>query len=373
MQPRGRFLPRHVAFVLSVLPATGAFRATTLGATRRAAPPSRSRPPRATAFSGDDAEPLPRQSSPLVEVDPAEEEYGTWVTPSALRRISEERRVPFARQAALHADVAYYGPTSDEAEAEGSTGKLVPTLYRINAQSDWQRDPSEGGDAATRAPVAAREAAARTLRWCADFVEALELCPWARLSRQGRHAIRMKVVHASRGTAAVERVAREGARELLELTSAGDVDANAGITFVVVLPEGDGTKHSFDFEFESFYAFCTELEEQLFDEADAAREHREDEADLALGDEITLAPFHPAWHFASPGEDAENALDYEKRAPYPTLSLVCTSAIEHAGAAATERIGQHNEEVLSAYGAQRLEQLYAERVLRAGTAAPSVH
>ncbi len=81
-----------------------------------------------------------------------------------------------------------------------------------------------------------------------------------------------------------------------------------------------------------------------------------------IGDEITIAPFHPDWSFAS-SSSSQNPLDYEKKSPYPTISLVRSSVIIKAGEEATGRIGIHNEEVLQKYGCDEVEELYQKRIV----------
>jgi hypothetical protein len=81
-------------------------------------------------------------------------------------------------------------------------------------------------------------------------------------------------------------------------------------------------------------------------------------------DDVIIAPFHPSWEFGSPSAGdytAENAnpeacLDYEKRSPYPLVTLVSTGVVEKAGMAVTEAIGEHNKEVLMGIEAKQQQQ-----------------
>ena len=75
-------------------------------------------------------------------------------------------------------------------------------------------------------------------------------------------------------------------------------------------------------------------------------------------DFVTLAPFHPDWQFG----DGPPELDIEKQSPYPTVTIVCTSVIDKAGAAATKAIGEHNERVLLDMGVSKLRELYQTSV-----------
>mmetsp|Transcript_35849 Transcript_35849/g.52563 ORF Transcript_35849/g.52563 Transcript_35849/m.52563 type:complete len:141 (+) Transcript_35849:1139-1561(+) len=123
-----------------------------------------------------------------------------------------------------------------------------------------------------------------------------------------------------------------------------------------------------------------------------------------------MAPFHPHWHFAPSSlfddddnqeecgrykeegefnnyddgdgndahssnnssmiksgyeEDEEHPIDYEKRTPYPTISLVRTSAIVAGGdEKATQRIGRHNDDILNDVGLHVLREIFRDSVMR---------
>jgi Protein of unknown function (DUF1415) len=62
----------------------------------------------------------------------------------------------------------------------------------------------------------------------------------------------------------------------------------------------------------------------------------------SLMDDGIVAPFHPDWVFA--GEP--QSLQYEKRSPYPTVTLVSTRVVDKAGEEATKQIGTQNEKTL---------------------------
>ena len=173
---------------------------------------------------------------------------------------------------------------------------------------------------------------------------------------------------------------RDSAEELLRVTGypcdteKGEVDDNAidlvdpnvAITFVVAAPlTGEELP---EFSFALFCDFAYDLEDRLLDEADELREKK---GMPHFGEEVTIAPFHPDWKFAgNDGEidgteaDKSDSVAWEKRTPYPTISLVRTSAIAAAGCDATSRIAVHNEEVLSELGSHALGELFRERVLQ---------
>lgn len=238
-----------------------------------------------------------------------------------------------------------------------------------------------------------------TLRWCSDFVAKLNLCPWAKLSLAERNAIRVKIVDQTLGIDSFEQIVRDSGLELLKLTgceaySSGDmagggeedaqyIDPNVAITFIVALPpimDGDYNneeqKHLPDFDFAPFHDFVFDLEDRLFEEADAFADAGEEEerqlqdcapgttanfVQVPIGDWITVAPFHPAWSFAG---DADSPVAWEKRTPFPTVSIVRSDAIEAAGEEATSRIAKHNEEVLNDMGSHALRDLFRKNILQ---------
>lgn len=285
----------------------------------------------------------------------------TWLTCEDLEKLSEELKIPHEKITALHADVTSYN--SD----------CKPEAFRINQYSNLLNQEVELGQrshsikSSNLSPediYEIQEAAERNLRWCSDFVKVLNLCPWAKLSLKCKNGIRIKIIPQSVGLDGMEEVIRESAKELVHLTDDNVVDINAGITFVAALPNNAQRGHNKDFQFEEFYDFCTDLEDRLFDEADEAQDAIEAgnssaTDDILIGDEVTIAPFHPQWYFSSKDDTVgENPLNYEKKSPYPTISLVRTSVIVEAGEESTSRIGIHNEEILNEHGAKKLGDLY---------------
>ena len=86
--------------------------------------------------------------------------------------------------------------------------------------------------------------------------------------------------------------------------------------------------------------------------------------------DVIVAPFHPRWTFSDTSssdvggnksnddtdtkidEDDDETIDpiaYEKRSPYPTISIVSARTVEQAGEGVTRKIGIHNEQLLSNY------------------------
>lgn len=190
-------------------------------------------------------------------------------------------------------------------------------------------------------------AAQVTFQWCTDFVVPLHLCPWALPSVSTPGALRIYVVDSS---FKLETAVRQASRNLNTDVHAGRVDPNVAIAFCVVDESSSETNHEPRWEFEDFYEWFQDLEESyLFSENDD---------DDTLGEFVTLAPFHPDWHY----NKGPPALNLEKQSPYPTVTVVCTSTIDRAGPEATDRIAHHNQQVLTDAGLSQLQHLYQTRV-----------
>ena len=281
---------------------------------------------------------------------------------------------------------------------------LSPTNFRLRSETDADAAADilvEAGQTATSTSDSVADgpflrnadyATEATLRWCNDFVAELNLCPWAKLSLAEQNAIRVKIIDQSLGIDSFEQIVRDSGEELLRLTGHDEYSSNSGeteegngvqtidpniaITFIVALPPLDCIDqeglHLPDFGFASFHDFVFDLEDRLFAEADAFAEAAEqqnnqdgtitDSAQAApIGDWITVAPFHPAWSFEG---EANSPVAWEKRTPFPTVSIVRSDAIEAAGEEATARIAQHNEEILNDVGSHALRDLFRRAVLQ---------
>jgi len=210
-------------------------------------------------------------------------------------------------------------------------------------------------------PIEGIMAAQETLRWCDNFVAGLGLCPWARQSLIGEGCTRIIVVEDDGGgLQKYERVVRQASRELVDRTNpsyddgtgAAKANPDLAITFIVSVCE-QGALMSPEFEFDTFNDFVNDLESELFQQADEGIDD--------LGDLVTIAGFHPGWTFANE-QSVADAVNYEKRAPYPTISVVLTDAIIRAGEESSEKIGKHNELVLSKMGSLAVQEYYAKHV-----------
>jgi hypothetical protein len=216
----------------------------------------------------------------------------------------------------------------------------------------------------------------------------------------------------------MEEIVREAGVQLTLATSGGDetekdcgrfIDPSVAISFIVLVPmnrRANGNNNYSDaIDFGSFHEFFIDLEDRLLDECDdywdmidAANEEDDNEEvdkdDEAIGNnnvpnvdslgcDITIAAFHPTWQFNGSNEQSDgDAIDYEKRTPYATISIVVSTVIESlmkeredggesdkdgnvssSSAPATERIADLNEKTLCSIGVERLKKIFNEEVL----------
>ena len=118
-------------------------------------------------------------------------------------------------------------------------------------------------------------------------------------------------------------------------------------------------------EFADFYTwFCTVEEDDWDDEdCDDSDEGVEDDAQS----QVTLAPFHPGWMFEDDGTAATNpSLQFEKKSPYPTVTLVWTDVIDKAGPLVSSKIAAQNEITLGSKSVTELAALYQRSVYNDG-------
>jgi len=225
----------------------------------------------------------------------------------------------------------------------------------------------------------------RTINWCNEFVIKLDLCPWAKASLQTKGALRFFLVppylpprvttqsnthlqmqleeqEENRNRRIVQDVARRFQNEILHHNGnnnrgneknnddnsiknsnpSADMLERAAIYFVIFTPNNiindnyngnnyttTTTSTSIMSSFLSFYDWFNNVEDDWSDELD----------------DVIIAPFHPNWQFEFDTLE-EYALNYEKRSPYPLISLVSTNVVEKAGGAVTEFIGENNRDIL---------------------------
>jgi len=225
----------------------------------------------------------------------------------------------------------------------------------------WENDPSLDGHGTWKQPdgdkFSAENVKTLVTNWCKNFVLELDLCPWAKASLQTSGAMRFFLVPSPHTIddlnnsvemareeqerwmeGIVENVAERFQDEILKPTTGSDETPSAqlekaAIYFVVFLPNDNDSL--LPNSFIDFSYWFMDMEEDWKEEYD----------------NVIVAPFHPSWSFGQEDVDHDNdfieqCLDYEKRSPYPLVTLVSTRVVEKAGAAVTEAIGEHNEEVL---------------------------
>ena len=122
----------------------------------------------------------------------------------------------------------------------------------------------------------------------------------------------------------------------------------------------------YPFDFSNFVEFFNDLDDRFYFEAEdydleqQQKCHEDDSSngDLPLGKIVTLASFHPLWRFAS-NTESDNAIDFEKRSPYPTISIVLKKAIEDAGGEIiTNKISRQNEDILNSKNINDLRNMF---------------
>ena len=121
--------------------------------------------------------------------------------------------------------------------------------------------------------------------------------------------------------------------------------------------------------FEGFYDWYVDLEDWWTSDEE--------------NDPITLAPFHPLWVFEGDGDDGFigdetdgdesdkekcndhwKQLEFEKKSPYPIVTIVSSASIDQAGPVVTEQIGKTNYETLTSWSVQQLDKLWTERIFQ---------
>ena len=163
----------------------------------------------------------------------------------------------------------------------------------------------------------------RTWAWCQNFVLPLQLCPWARTSLETPNALQIFLSDLNPNDNVVSEVGR---RFQQFLTNFPQLESAA--IFFIVFPNGD---------FVDFYNWFDEMEESW-----------------ELMDDVIVAPFHPDWVFAGEPE----SLQFEKRSPYPTVTLVSTRVVDKAGEEATKQIGMQNEKTLLSKSPDELRNMW---------------
>lgn len=201
----------------------------------------------------------------------------------------------------------------------------------------------------------------------------------------------------------IEGTVREAGRHLQQITSFSErndddedvIDPSVAIAFVIIVSRekssaklslsslqsmDQGSPQEMRLSFDSFHEFFFDLEDRLLYECDVYWDEAEESSaddggfdgndsitddtakDAPIGCEITIAAFHPQWQFSAPECDdgcnnSENdgivregtistaptaPIDFEKRTPFPTISIVMSSAIDALMKDRDQQQKQHN-------------------------------
>ena len=260
-----------------------------------------------------------------------------------------------------------------------------------------------------------------TIRWCDKFVVRLNLCPWASASMQSFHAsnsendminneenqnnirstVCLKFLKLPRNLGfyeaqqkvgelvrdeAISMTLEEG-KLIMDGKEATPYNPDLAITFVVILPEAISEDDSLfddwiygDENFESFHDTVVYIEEEFLPSFFApqvaidamikeGRIDEDEQDDISLADLVAVAGFHPKWEFgsSSPNDLSSElrAVSFEKKSPYPTITIVHWSAIEKGSSDAsevTEKISSHNSKILSDLGITALQKMFQNDV-----------
>jgi hypothetical protein len=271
----------------------------------------------------------------LLIIPPAT--VSAWLSVPLVERASQSRQIAFSD---LSPSRLILRQSARDADAESTFSNALVYYYHTAAPSSAATTMKEGDFpfrvSASTDPLLVQRAATETWRWCAHFVAAHNLCPWAQKSVQTDQAIRIYVVENIEDME--ESLQTVSARFYADL-KASSIDPNAAIAFVVLA-------NSDDWSFPDYYDWYLQEEDNWLDDAE------EDENSVA--NHVTWAPFHPEYEFQ--GDD--ECLQVEKRSPYPTVSIVSSAVIEKAGPSATTQIATNNEEILRKKTASQWQELY---------------
>jgi uncharacterized protein len=174
-----------------------------------------------------------------------------------------------------------------------------------------------------------------TRRWIKEVVIRLGLCPYASDVYHTDGQIRYVVSHATSDEELIDDFFQEA---VLLLDSPSDELA----TTMLAAPLYEGG-------IEPYYSLYEWLVDIL-----------EDEDEEILQNQVQPAFFHPEWTFA--GVDQEEAIHFEKRAPYPVINLLRRAQLDEAvqkgldrGVIVNKQIAEHNAAALTREGYSALE------------------
>lgn len=173
-----------------------------------------------------------------------------------------------------------------------------------------------------------------TLGWVRQVVVGLHLCPFAEAVIRSE---RLRVVVCDGRTAS--QVRESVMREMSHLISVSEEQVQSTL---IVAPE---FCHE---DFLEFREFCGKVEEQV-------------ENDEGLVDEVSVAWFHPEFEWGD--ADMDEAVHFDKRAPYPTINLLRVDELEkYIEQGRTQHILERNQATLREVGVERMRALYRSLV-----------
>lgn len=179
-----------------------------------------------------------------------------------------------------------------------------------------------------------------TRAWVSDFVIKYDLCPFAE-AVFSKDNIRYRTLFASDRSAIISKLRYE----ILHLLTTPEDEC---ATTLLMLPFAYS-------DFEDWNDFVMELEDEILPEM--LYECRGGSLVVdndKVEPEIQLATFHPGFQWAD--LPPAHSLNYEKKAPFPTINLLRASRVrEWADEMRTNSIGNNNEKVLESVGDEILE------------------
>jgi len=365
----------------------------------------------------------------LEDLRPYENKPKLWIDTDEALHLANDMSISLQQFDALYADVVVSHTLKNNHSSKQDTS-FSPKMRRINAAdfpslSNFDKYVPNTGNSNSLLEMA-NYATSSTIRWCDLFVAELGLCPWAKASINTDHAIRLKILPLEDSdddislVEKMEELIRESSKELGRLAgylpwdNVDDgssenmkeerelIDPNVAITFIIAVPypssykskkeflDSNEYKNNYvpqmssmlpsDFKFSNFIDFFNDLDDDFFIEAeDFEMNQKNHDSNPPLGTFVTLAPFHPLWHFATGASENDDtdylesveskcfkdeSIDFEKRAPFPTISVVLTKAITDAGGElATGRIGEQNEKILGELDVDHLYRMYLSKVI----------
>lgn len=246
----------------------------------------------------------------------------------------------------------------DRGGCEGLEGAMAPVvstthIYRNSQLYDSYMDSfpfTFSGDDRSRllAKAEIMQGVTRATRaWVEKFVIGYQLCPFAEAVFEA-NSVRYRVFLGSDRRQILTKVRYE----MLHMLTTPEEEV---ATTLLMLP--------FAFpDFEEFYDFAVELEDEIIPQIeDDAQGPNANGATAAPGEtaEVQLATFHPLFQWG--GMKIDDPLNYEKRAPFPTINLLRAARVrEFADQAKSGKIADSNMVSLEDIGADALKQEFQD-------------